>query len=143
METHWNNFGNSFCVVVHSLLWLSHCGYLLNSSASWLQPVLSFFHWEPNIGARVSFVLQVERNFEMVLPIWEEIGKALMEGVNLTTKSIVLDWVMVVVLVVSIVNVPIQIVCSSCLVMLNKRCIKVISSDCSGISVDSISSVWS
>ena len=67
-----------------------------------------------------------------------------MEGVNLTTKSIVLDWVMVVVLVVSIVNMPIQIVCSSCLVMLNKRCIKVISSgDRSGISVERKSSVWS
>ena len=128
---------------MHSLLWLSHCGYLLNASASWLQPVLSLFHWEPNIGTRVSFVLQVEGNFEMVLSIWEKVGKTFVEGVNLTTKSIVLDWVMVVVLVVSIVNMPIQIVCSSCLVMLNKRCVKVIPSDCSGISVDSISSMWS
>ena len=128
---------------MHSLLWLSHCGYLLNTSTSWLQPVLSFFHWEPNIGARVTLILEVKWYFKVILSIWEEIGKALMEGVNLTTKSIVLDWVMVVVLVVCIVNMPIQIVCSSCLVMLNKRCVKVISSDCSGISVDSISSVWS
>ena len=70
---------------MHSLLWLSHCGYLLNTSASWLQPVLSLFHWEPNIGARVSFVLQVERNIEMILTIWEEIGKALMEGMDFSS----------------------------------------------------------
>ena len=107
METHWNNFGNSFCVVVHSLLWLSHCSYLLNSSASRLQPVLSFFHWEPNIGARVSFVLQVEGNFEMVLPIWEKVGKTFVEGVNLTAKSIILDWVMVIIFVVCIVDMAI------------------------------------
>ena len=107
METHWYNFGNSFCVVVHSLLWLSHCGYLLNASASWLQPVLSFFHWEPNIGARVSFVLQVEGNFEMVLPIWEKVGKTFVEGVNLSSKSIILDWVMVIIFVVCIVDMAI------------------------------------
>ena len=129
---------------MHSLLWLSHCGYLLNASASWLQPVLSFFHREPHIGARVTLILEVKWYFKVILSIWEEIGKALMESVNLTTKSIVLDWVMVVVFIISIVNMSIQIVCSSCLVMLNKRCVKVISSgDRSGISVERKSSVWS
>ena len=79
----------------------------------------------------------------MVLPIWEEIGKTLMEGMDFSSKSVVLILVMVVVLVVGIVNMPIQIVCSSCLVMLNKRCVKVILSDSSGVSVDSISGVRS
>ena len=120
MQTHWNNFGNSFCVVMHSLLWLSHCGYLLNTSASRLQPVLSLFHREPHIGARVSFVLQVERYFEMVLTIWEEIGKTFMEGMDLSSKSIILDGIMMVVLVVCIVDMTTQIMSCSCLVVLHK-----------------------
>ena len=128
---------------MHSLLWLSHCSYLLNASASWLQPVLSLFHWEPNVGARVTLILEVKWYFEMILSIWEKVCKTFVEGVNLSAESIVLDWVMMVVFIISIVNMPIQIVCSSCLVMLNKRCVKVILSDSSGVSVDSISGVRS
>ena len=144
METHWYNFGNSFCVVVHSLLWLSHCCYLLNASASWLQPVLSLFHWEPHISTLVTLILKIKWYIETILAIWEKVRKAFMESVDFASKSVVLILVMVVVLVVCIVNLPIQIVCSSCLVMLNKRCIKVISSgDSSVISVSRISRVWS
>ena len=109
METHWNNFGNSFCVVVHSLLWLSHCGYLLNASASWLQPVLSLFHWEPHIGARVTLILEVKWYFKVILSIWEEIGKALMEGMDFSSKSIILDGIMVVIFIVCIVNMATKI----------------------------------
>ena len=107
-------------MVVHSLLWLSHCGYLLNASSSWLQPVLSLFHWEPNIGARVSFVLQVERYFKVILTIWEEIGKTFMEGMDLSSKSIILDRIMMVVLVVCIVDMTTQIMSCSCLVVFHK-----------------------
>ena len=94
-------------MVVHSLLWLSRCGYLLNASASWLQPVLSLFHWEPNVGARVSFVLEIKWYIKVILSIWEKVCKTFVEGVNLSAESIVLDWVMMVVFIISIVNMSI------------------------------------
>ena len=74
MKTHRHDLSNSLCVVVHSLLWLAHGCNLLNASASWLEPVLSLFHWEPDIGTGVAFVLKVERNIKVVLSVWEEIS---------------------------------------------------------------------
>ena len=74
IKTHWHDLSHSLCVVVYSLLWLAHGCDLLNASASWLEPVLSLFHWEPNIGTGVAFVLKVERNIKVVLSVWEEIS---------------------------------------------------------------------
>ena len=45
----WNNFSDSFSVVVDSLFWFSLICYLFNTSSSWHEPVLTFSHWEPNI----------------------------------------------------------------------------------------------
>ena len=120
IQIDWHDLSHSLCVVVHSLLWLAHGCNLLNSSSSWLKPVLSLLHWEPDISARVAFVLKVEWDIKVVLTIWEEVGKAFMEGVNFTSESVVLDRVMMVVLVVCIVNMSAKIVCGSCLVVLHK-----------------------
>ena len=45
----WNNFSDSFSVVVDSLFWFSLVCNLLNTSSSWHEPVLTFSHWEPDI----------------------------------------------------------------------------------------------
>ena len=56
----------------------------------------------------------------MILTIWEEIGKTFMESMDLSSKSIILDGIMVVVFVVCIVDMTTQIMSCSCLVVLHK-----------------------
>ena len=45
----WDNFSNSFSVIMDSFFWLSLGSDLLNASCSWHEPILTLGHWEPNI----------------------------------------------------------------------------------------------
>ena len=56
-KTDWNNFSDSFSVVMNSLFWFSLVCNLLNTSSSWHEPVLSFSHREPNILVFLSHFL--------------------------------------------------------------------------------------
>ena len=56
-KTDWNNFSDSFSVVMNSLFWFSLVCDLLNASSSWHEPVLTLSHWEPNIFIFLSHFL--------------------------------------------------------------------------------------
>ena len=56
-KTDWNNFSDSFSVVMDSLLWFTLVFHLFNASSSWHEPVLTFGHWEPNILVFLSHFL--------------------------------------------------------------------------------------
>ena len=68
---------------VSDLSWLSSISNTLDTSSSWLKPILSFSHWEPNIAALVTFVLKVHWHRELPFAVGEEIGKVLEESVDL------------------------------------------------------------
>ena len=57
--------------------------HTLNTSTSWLKPVFSFGHWEPNIAALVTFVLKVHWHRELPFTVGEEIGKVFEESMDL------------------------------------------------------------
>ena len=68
---------------VSDLSWLSTISHSLNTSASWLKPVLTLGHWEPNVAALISFVLEVHWHWELPFAVREEIRKVLEESVDL------------------------------------------------------------
>ena len=53
----WNNFSNSFSVVMDSLLWFTLVCHLFNASSSWHEPIFTLGHWEPNILVFLSHFL--------------------------------------------------------------------------------------
>ena len=53
----WNNFSDSFSVVMDSLFWFSLGSDLFNASSSWHEPIFTFGHWEPNILVLLSHFL--------------------------------------------------------------------------------------
>ena len=68
---------------VSDLSWLSSISNTLDTSSSWLKPILSFSHWEPNIAALVTFILKVHWHRELPFTVGEEIGKVFEESMDL------------------------------------------------------------
>jgi hypothetical protein len=65
------------------LPWFSAISHTLDTSFSWLEPVLSFSHWEPNVATFISFVLKVHRHWESSITIGEEVREVFKESMHL------------------------------------------------------------
>ena len=78
-----NDFSVYIDVSVSNLSWLSTISHALNTSASWLKPVLSLGHWEPDIAALITLILKIHWHWELSLSIREEVRKILKESMNL------------------------------------------------------------
>ena len=68
---------------VSDLSWLSSISHTLDTSSSWLEPILSFSHWEPNVATFIPFVLKIHWHWELSLTVREEVGKVFEESMDL------------------------------------------------------------
>ena len=103
---------------VSNFSWLSSVSNTLDASASWLEPVLTLSHWEPNIAAFITFILEVHWHWELSLSIREEVRKILKESVDLLVL-IVDEVVFMVKIIIERSIMSLKIVCSSWLIMVN------------------------
>ena len=115
-------------VSVAYLSWFSAISHALDTSLSWLEPVLSFGHWEPNVAALISFVLKVHWHWESPFAVGEEVGKVLEESMYLL-MLIMNEVVLMVKIIVERSTMLLKIVSSSWLVMVYDWCIEMILSN--------------
>ena len=115
-------------VSVAYLSWFSAISHAFDTSFSWLEPVLSFGHWEPNVAALISFVLEVHWHWESPFAVGEEVGKVLEESMYLL-MLIMNEVVLMVKIIVERSTMLLKIVSSSWLVMVYDWCIEMILSN--------------
>ena len=78
-----HDFSVNVYMCVSDFSWLATVSNTLDTSASWLKPVFSLSHGEPDIAALITLILKIHWHWELSLSIREEVRKILKESMNL------------------------------------------------------------
>ena len=78
-----HDFSVNVYMCVSDFSWLATVSNTLDTSASWLKPVFSLSHGEPDIAALITLILKIHWHWELSLSIREEVRKILKESVDL------------------------------------------------------------
>ena len=79
----WHDLSVNVYMCVSDFSWLATVSNTLDTSASWLKPVFSLSHGEPDIAALITLILKIHWHWELSLTIREEVRKVLKESMYL------------------------------------------------------------